>query len=270
MELQEKDFKHVLPLLNNRDVEATAVCKRMNAGRVFADSVMFPTVAMVWLGNNDGLHVAGKADDEAFCMSLLSFVEQSLEPQLVERGLKEINLVARHPAWYPLLEKGFHHRTFYRQEQIMYLLHKGKAAVSLPLSSGYRIEKITHDFYENSTCINLSYLHRKLDESWMTAEEFFTGGRGYCVTFANEIVGLCHTAFAAENKEMVAIETSEAHQNQGIAKVLAQAFIDDCLRHHKMPCWDAAKENKASQKVAEQLGFSPAFSYQEYVMPIGT
>ncbi|MFB4164113.1 GNAT family N-acetyltransferase [Alteribacillus sp. JSM 102045] len=267
-ELKRDEFIKCKPLLNNeRHVEVKGVVDGVNRGRIFVDNPVLPNAGMIWLGNNDGFFFIGNPDNKDFNGRIGRYVEEVIKLQMLEQDLFHFEMIGNYPGWYPAIEKLFQHRTLSSWTQHVYILKKEQYEQErIILTTPYKIKKITKDFYfDKFNCINITYLHRKINESWFSAEDFFKQGIGYCIVLEDEIVGLCHTNFTTDNRQCIAIETSEAHQNQGLAKKMAHEFVQNTLKQGYTPYWDCMEENKPSQAVAKHIGFHHHFSYKGYV-----
>ncbi|SDH47176.1 GNAT family N-acetyltransferase [Alteribacillus bidgolensis] len=272
-ELQTDAFERCRPLLKpDSHVEAKAVVEGINSGRIFVNNSLLPKAGMVWLGNNDGFYFIGNDSHADFNNEIVKYVEEVIKPEMADKELFYFEMMGNHSGWNPTIQKLFSHQSLTSWTQHVFILKQDdyipKKASLLP---PYRIKKITKEFYEEErNIINISYLDRKIQESWFSKEDFFNKGLGYCIVFDDEIVGICHTNFAADKRQCIAIEISEAHQNKGLAKTIGHYYVQDCLRRGFLPYWDCKDTNKSSQAVADHLGFTHQFSYRSYAFSYET
>ncbi|WP_158736312.1 GNAT family N-acetyltransferase [Alteribacillus sp. YIM 98480] len=266
-ELEPDAFDRCIPLLEpDSHVEAKAVVEGVNSGRIFVNNSLSPEAGMVWLGNNDGFFFIGNEGQADFNNEIVKYVEEVIKPEMVEKELFYFEMMGNHSGWHSTVQKLFIHRSLTSCTQHVFILKPNdyvpkNTAVRPP----YKIKKITKAFYEEErNIINISYLDRKIQESWSSKEDFFKKGLGYCIVCEDEIVGICHTNFAADKRQCIAIEISEAHQNQGLAKTIGHYYVKDCFRQGFLPYWDCMDSNKSSQAVADHLGFTHQFSYPSY------
>ncbi len=90
---------------------------------------------------------------------------------------------------------------------------------------------------------------------WKDLNGFLTKGKGYCITYNDDIASWAFTA-AVSNKEIdIGIETNPKYQHQGLGGVAAKKMIEYTIKQEKKPVWACHYKNTASEKLAEKLGF---------------
>ncbi|MFB5662595.1 GNAT family N-acetyltransferase [Alteribacillus sp. HJP-4] len=270
-ELPRNKFHRCVPLLeHNRHTEVEAIVKENNTGRIFVDNLLSPQSGMVWQGNNDGFFFIGDAQSEIFYHELSSFIDTIIRQEMLAMELEEFEMIGTHPGWNKMFPTLFPDRSLQQWEQHVYTFEESSHFPELPpLHEKYKIKRITEALYESKSYINISYIHRKIKESWLSAEAFFEKGRGYCAVDGDEIVSLCYTNYAADRKQCIAIETSEAHQKKGLAARVGLHYVKDCIQEGLIPYWDCMASNEASAALARKLGFTYQFSYSGYEFSYG-
>ena len=92
---------------------------------------------------------------------------------------------------------------------------------------------------------------------WRDARQFVEAGGGLSLLDGGEIAATAFTSFRHGAQLELGIETAEAHRGRGLARLVASALIDDCLRRGLEPVWACRLENVASFRLARKLGFEP-------------
>lgn len=90
---------------------------------------------------------------------------------------------------------------------------------------------------------------------WDSYEDFARCGAGFSVLEGETILSTCFSAFVIDNHFEIGIETNPDHRGKGHAELAARACIDYCLAHGYDPVWACRKENLASYRLAQKLGF---------------
>jgi RimJ/RimL family protein N-acetyltransferase len=76
-----------------------------------------------------------------------------------------------------------------------------------------------------------------------------------------EVVSWCTAEYVSPGQCGIGIETIEAYQRQGFAKVTANAFLQHALSLGWQMYWDTWQGNIASVHVAQNLGFRKLVDY---------
>ncbi|MDM0112080.1 GNAT family N-acetyltransferase [Variovorax sp. J22R133] len=100
--------------------------------------------------------------------------------------------------------------------------------------------------------------------TWKSAIDFEQNALGFCVLADEQVVSLCYSVFVAGKRHVIDILTAEPCRHLGLAKMVATAFIDECLRRGLQPAWDCFEHNVPSRWLAHSLGFSPASEFPVY------
>ncbi len=187
------------------------------------------------------------------------------------QGLNDLEIIAHHPEWNPVIKNIFKHRKLNSWNQQVYQLSQTDyIAENEPiLDLKYQMKKIDKALYENNAIENNEFLHTNISEFWASTQDFFDKGIGYCVVFDHEIVSICFSGFVAEKLQCINIETVEEHQGKKLAQKAAHLFVKECFEKNQIPYWDCMVENSPSVAVAEKLGFTKKCEYKGYEFPIG-
>lgn len=88
-------------------------------------------------------------------------------------------------------------------------------------------------------------------------ENFLSAGTGFAVVIDDEPVSLAFSSFVTSSQLEIGIETLDRYRGRGLATLACAALIDDCLARGLEPVWACRRENTASYRLAETLGFEP-------------
>lgn len=271
-ELKKLKFYKCNDLLYEQgQLEAKAVIKGVNPGRVFVDDIDSPTSGLIWLGNNDGFIFIGDEKNEGFNKELNNFIDKIIIPEAINVGLNWFEGIGNHRKWNTTIKKVFKSRNLGSWNQRVYTLQKDdyKCNYDLAIEQGYKVVKICETLFENNdySIKNIEFLHSKILEFWSSSETFFSEGIGYCVIYKDEIVSICFSGFVVGNVHCIDIETLEGHQGKKLAQKIALSFVKDCLDNNIVPYWDCMESNKPSIAIAENIGFRNVFNYIGYEFP---
>lgn len=130
-----------------------------------------------------------------------------------------------------------------------------KTNVEIAVPDGYQVELVTeqtlHKGYENE-----GMLTKRLEECWITVDDFFEKSFSFIAVKDKRIVGIIFGSGRYEKYIPIDIEVLEEHRKKGIAKALTIAFVKHCMKYELVPHWDCVESNKGSVHLAESAGFT--------------
>jgi hypothetical protein len=107
-------------------------------------------------------------------------------------------------------------------------------------------------------------LHPWMGGTWKSPADFEQGAVGFCVMTDEQVVSLCYSAFASEQRHAIDILTAEPFRHLGLAQTVGTAFINECIHRGLQPAWDCFEHNTPSRWLAHSLGFSAAGGFPVY------
>lgn len=126
--------------------------------------------------------------------------------------------------------------------------------VEIAVPDGYRIEPIIeqtlHKGYTNE-----GMLTNRLEECWISLDDFCEKSLSFIAVKGNEIVGIIFGSGRYEKYIPIDIEVLEEHRKRGVAKALTSAFVKHCIECDLIPHWDCVESNTGSIRLAESIGF---------------
>lgn len=90
---------------------------------------------------------------------------------------------------------------------------------------------------------------------WKNENDFLAKGKGYCITFGNEIASWAFSAAVSTKEIDIGIETNPKFKHQGLGMMVAKRMIQYIIEQAKEPVWACHCKNVASKKMAEKMGF---------------
>ena len=131
---------------------------------------------------------------------------------------------------------------------------------------GIVIEQISRDVIHRDNLLNLKGLKEELQYMWGDFNNFFKFGFGIIARTEDHVAGWCLGEYFSEIKGIkifgIGIETYQKFQRKNIATLMASALIELGIEEGYKIYWDCAKNNVASKKTADKLGFSLVSEYE--------
>ncbi|TFB18476.1 GNAT family N-acetyltransferase [Filobacillus milosensis] len=255
-ELKLEDFNTINHLLDTdyHFPEIRAVVEGNQPGWVFVDRIEEPHTAMIFVGEANGFMFVGEIIDE-FLQGLNPFIEEVIKPRLLEDGINYFECSGSSPKWNQALKNELI-KNWYVKEWECLLFEFKEAQFDLEKSLSHKqVRKVNEALLEDRAIENRDWLLEVIKPYWRSMNDFYDKGIGYVVIDDNQIVSVCHSCYVAGDVYKVDIVTLKDYRKKGYARLVAQAYIADCLANDKVPYWDCMIENVASHKLAESLGF---------------
>ncbi|NLY53029.1 MAG: GNAT family N-acetyltransferase, partial [Firmicutes bacterium] len=111
---------------------------------------------------------------------------------------------------------------------------------------------------------NDHFLIKKLQDCWLSHDQFLANGLGNCVVCDGRVVSLCFSGYVAGHRHAVVVETLPEYRQQGFAKLAAAALLEQYKERGITAHWDVMPTNRGSIALAESLGFAKAYTYTVY------
>lgn len=159
--------------------------------------------------------------------------------------------------WKKTLEKAVDGRKYYVDYSVYYELdtvrfNKGLEQPRHVLDEDLSMVKITKEL------INADEdLREELTEYWSSAEFFTQFGLGYAVLKNDKVISTCYSCCVNGDRHEIYIATFDQNvRNRGLATILGQHYIKECLERGYGVYWTTDQSNEPSKRVAEKLGFN--------------
>lgn len=270
IELPVRHFAGLLPALRALPINhlfARAVLERCVDGRVWVDDAMKPALVHV-------IHPYG--------MTLLFGDAAAVAPQTLSRHLNE---AARGPndRWMQVFPVNHGRR-------VAELLQAEIADASTPpgglkaqqytrANFRFEAERFASSDFPRHLPAGMSL--RPMSESdfslpgmsvspncfWNDAAQFLRNGGGWCLAQGDEVAAMAFSSFRFDDDLEIGVETRLTFRRRGLAQLAAAKLIETCLAQGLQALWSCRKENRASYRLAQRLGFVPAAEIPYFRLP---
>lgn len=257
--LEPKDYSRVLSLY--QELESVfpligAVIENRQRGQVFVDQPESPSSAVVFT-DFGFMSFLGTDQNKYFNAGLASLMADNTR-------IKQTYLLWYAPpaAWRQRLDALVPEPVKCR-ERARFEFHAERAdylhqALSCP--PGFDLKRINEELLPMTDELGINVTSR----FWSSGAEFLKQGLGVSLIKDGKVVSLCYAACVAGGFAEVDIVTALEFRGAGLATLVAQQFIRECLSEGITPTWDCFTGNLASYKLAERLGFVPIRTYAFY------
>jgi RimJ/RimL family protein N-acetyltransferase len=254
-ELRPEQFASVLSLYQQSGrcfPLISAVLQQKQRGQVFVDRQARPRSALVITNFGFALFL-GDPDNDDFNGSIEGILSQSdiIRPSYL--------LWYDPPSAWSEKFSCFEPEIVKRRERIRFQYPEGLdgAGKEPDCPVGFEIRQLDRALMNKTEKFNLQIGSR----FWSSEEDFCANGIGTCIMKDGDIASLCYAACVVDGLAEVDIVTDPVYRGTGLATVVAEQFIGDCLRKKVYPTWDCFSYNEGSMRLAEKLGFMREFGY---------
>jgi hypothetical protein len=267
IELEAGDYHWVEAFFDHQKqhIPALSVLQGNYPGRVFADNVTVPTLAVVW-ATGRWMYAAGNADSESNALKLTGFLQNIVIPDCKQRSRKWFEIYTDDSeAWTALFMPGVGGLKVYRHMESVYEFNRDQftrlQSSTDPLSDGVVVEYAEFPV--------LGGQDHELPEARRSCFERLTT-TGAVVKAGDHVVSVCrNNGFTVNDRYFIDVDTyAEAERGKGYATYAALALIGCYLGQGQLPLWETAHDNTASHKLALKLGFHPVESYPVFAFVI--
>ena len=266
-ELDKNDFEKIRVVFSDpkTHVAVYATLEGNLPGRIFVDDVVRPSAAFIWNEIRYGF-LAGDPNNDAFVVSLSQLLSEKLFPEARDSHDPTLVLFPYPQSWETkvgAITKGYSPIPLQR---CMYTFNPGNfhgqnRKDNIP--DGFRIQRIDAQFLSSG-----GDLEEEIDFLWGSVDRFLSNGFGFCLLNGNTVVSACFSVFVSGNKREISITTHPEYRKQGFATLTASVYIEHCLRNNLEPVWQCWKDNAASVRLAEKLGFETDVDYPVYFIQL--
>lgn len=267
-ELDDTEFNIVRPLfssLEEYNLSILSVFEGNYRGRIFVNDRKNPSSGFIYLGRRT-FNFVGSPNDNSFNQALIQVLEEDIFPNNREKGSKNF-MIFYESEWSKVIEHFFdtlllENRRFYTIDQ------KERRDWESTLNPDFVIEKIDRDFVENKlyTYPDEIPVERWITFLWGSNENFYDRGFAFSVVYKKKLVvstSFCNYLSNDKSRCDIGIITKLDFQRKGLGKNLVSHVLEYCWNQGiKKVEWHTAKENIASIKLAESVGFKFIRKYQ--------
>lgn len=259
-ELTKDQFQCVNVLLPQEEgyVEPKSVIELNNPGWVFADSRVDPNLALIWSKGNKGFYLLGR-QIEGYAEELNSFIDAVVVLKLLSMNTEYFEVSSVPPITNIELQSVFKPRKLNKWTQSVYIYRKDDRVSDPVLHDGCLCD--SKEIGKKYSVKNKEFIENKILNYWHSMDAFHSNAKGFCLLIDDIVVSMAFTGWIAGNTHEISIETADDYRCKGFAKICATALINYYLEQGYLPYWECEKDNIASVKLAENLGFSKLYDY---------
>jgi GNAT superfamily N-acetyltransferase len=255
IELGKSEFKYILPLLGSlpRDPMLHGVIEGNRSGRIFANCISNPSVALIW-NNMEYAYLIG--DSASVSSELVEIIEQKILSSLDKDGLSFLTIFpdgispADVQAWFPQRKPVSFGVNSYAFKREKFEVQKAQAK---PLPPDFIPVKLNGQTLEQQVCQGI---RDDILFCWESLERFDQMGLGYSIQSQQHgVVCYCYAIGYGAKAYHINVWTHPEHRRKGIAQNATIAFLTESLKEGKTIYWINDAPNIASRGLAESLGF---------------
>jgi GNAT superfamily N-acetyltransferase len=239
-----------------------AVIEGNAPGRVFVDHSENPGSSYI-LTNAGFSYLVGSPKNEAFNQALKGLLDDELFPRIQTSVDPTLIFYPLADGWETPLKEILGTRKVARLFRKQFVFDKEKFAQKLDwqdkIPSGFTLRPIDQTLLEEVRADMFP---------WASPLAFLEKGFGFWLMKGGKVTCECSSAFASEEAVEINIHTQEKYQRQGLATIVASAFIEKCLARGLLPNWECWWNNKPSVLLAQKLGFEPTGNHAVFLVEL--
>lgn len=202
-------------------------------------------------------YLLGDPEDESFNSHLGDLISKQLNQESLDLcGGTWFCTTIFDANWKKTLEKVVDGRRYYVDYSVYYELDTVRFNIGLGqsrhvLDEDLAMVKITKELINAD--VNL---REELTEYWSSAESFTRFGLGYALLKNDKVISTCYSCCVSGDCHEIYIATFDQNvRNRGLATILGQQYIKECLERGYGAYWSTDQSNEPSKRVAEKSGF---------------
>ncbi|MCG3216405.1 MAG: GNAT family N-acetyltransferase [Candidatus Heimdallarchaeota archaeon] len=235
-------------------------------GRIFVNDKRNPNSGFIYLGRRT-FNFVGSPKDASFNKEVIKVLEEDIFPNNREKGSKNF-MIFYDPGWDKEIKRSF--KDLLIEDRRFYAINRKERRDWKPtLSPDFTIEKIEREFVERKayTYPDEIPVERWITILWGSHEEFYRRGFAFAVVYKKSVVSSSFCNYLSNDKRRcdIGIITATDFHRRGLGKNLVSHVLEHCwqLGIERVE-WHTSKENIASRKLAESVGFKFNKKYQIY------
>lgn len=227
--------------------------------QIFVDDIENMSIFLICEGHC--VYFGGEVEEKDKYKEAINFLKENffMESKRKELGVVKINYYTE--AWEKELLEGLkefdcnlYDRSLFKQEL--------KYVPTVKNDDSVIVKKIDNEVVKNTSLGNLNCLIEEVMGMWGTVDNFIENGFGYCAVMDGNIISWCTAEYISKNYCGIGIETIEEYESKGIATIISNEFLKECLIFNITPYWDSWKKNIPSVRVAEKNNFEKICDYK--------
>jgi GNAT superfamily N-acetyltransferase len=214
---------------------------------------------LLWDKGNNVFYFSGEAAAETTIDALAALFATEIRPQAVEEGARyfKVRLLSDGLAFaLPTLFRGIDlkesHSLFYS------FIGAAPQPAPAPRLDSVDFSLIDGDLLARPGLANMEEVRGEIRWMWPSEEQFLSSGFGYAAHTVDRILCWCTAEYVSRDRCGIGITTDPGFEGRGLATATAARFVAESLRRGIVPHWECVRDNLASVRVAEKVGFTLA------------
>jgi hypothetical protein len=227
--------------------------------QIFVDDAEDISIFLICEGHC--VYFGGEVEDKDKYKETINFFKENYlsESRRKELGVVKINYYTE--AWEKELLEGLNEfncnlydRSLFKQDL--------KYVKAVRNDDNVIVKRIDNEVVKNAPLGNLNCLIDEVMGMWGSVDNFIKSGFGYCAIMDGNIISWCTAEYVSKNYCGIGIETIEEYKTKGVATMISNEFLKECLTSNITPYWDSWKRNIPSVRVAEKNNFQKVCDYK--------
>lgn len=253
--VMNKDLSKCTNILYSDSPSYSGIVAGECKGDVWVDNIVNPTLALVYSFTVGGFSIMGSPNDTSVYGDFIEFLRGKLFLELKSKGINYFEFSVESKTTEDYILELFSNESMNQEDEYFY---RKCDANEIQKIDHYNIVQVAQEFIRQLQAgkyDNPEFLSERLLESWGTYERFFSKSVAYVATIETSIVAVIVGTARYQDVIPIDIETKEEYRKKGLASILTQYFVKECVDIGLVAQWNCVDSNIASRKTAEKAGF---------------
>ncbi len=227
-------------------------------GSLWVDDMENPTLALAYSFAVGGYCILGNPKKESTYEQFQNFLINDLFPKFKNENINGFEFSVESKETEIRILEMFSDRKMESEDELLHI-QTDRTELEKQIPSGYSITKVNSKFVdqlENGEYLNKEFLEERLLESWGSYQNFLDKSLAFVVIHQKRIEAVIVGTARFNNIIPIDIETEKQHRKKGLASILTQRFVNECMDNQLVAQWNCMDSNEASRKTAQKAGFN--------------
>lgn len=256
IKIKKIDINKANNIISEDNPSFSGILTGESVGDIWVDNIETPSLALVHSFAVGGYSIMGNPQEDIILKKLYDFLITELFPQLKEEN-EEFEFSVESDEIKKRFFDMFTGQKIESEDEY-YFRNQERIVKNRKIPDGYTIANINSEFIhklENGKIENKEMLETRLLESWGSYQNFLQKSVAFVAIYQKRIDAVILGTARFHNIIPIDIETNEKHRNKGLASVLTEYFVNECIEKKLVAQWNCVDSNHASKKTAKNAGF---------------
>lgn len=264
-ELARSDFERARPLFRKMDIHLPlqAILAGNVTAPIYVDNLLHPQTVMTWSGYR--CYLAGSPGNNEFITAARKVFWEKFALGVKKAGMDSYMLYYPSEKWDGFIAALLLNRFPIKSGREYYAYKTSRLDWRALLPGDMELRQVDAALLAERPWKNPEFLTEEMCSERPTVEDFLAKSFGVCLVQGDEILGWCLSEYNTGHRCEVGIATRDDFQRQGLATLLALAFVD--LARTKDVArvgWHCSAANIGSGRTALKAGFEKVADYSAY------